>query len=532
MSLESLRIAAYYIAERSGFQKGAQQCWFEAEQELRNAAATTVVQEEIFRAAAKIVSQTRLHSKLSQFEFVCKFQLPNACCICENLFDNDDDDGNNEPSSTSSTSTALAGAVVPFCKLEHLCKRGCRERVHFQTLQLQETKEYIVSDLFAAFLKDPTFGRYDRVCRDCFERSVVAHVENPSVAFYSYRTRDGYWSVQVTCPFCHFSQRSAPSDTAYSHLFRNFNPFSQDQEEEGEEEDQEEEERDEGDDERPRQRRKHRTDLLHTDLLLSYLREDARAIVQNAIDREYDRRNSIKLHCPVTGCEYSSLVAILGREGEDEEEKENNTIDCPEHGLHCTLCWNSVERDAEHLCHNLPQSLHDCPENIRRCPKCMEAIYRTTGCDSMTCARCNTEFDWKEARHYNANGVRHDRDEEQQEEEEGGEEQREEEETEKREEGEQKEREEEDKGKEETKEEGEKENEEKEQEKNGEEERKEGEEQRWWSNTLPGDNDPRVGLWRISFEDTPTDTEIELQSGGKFFQKAGSYSGTWRIMDS
>lgn len=161
--------------------------------------------------------------------------------------------------------------------------------------------------------------------------------------------------------------------------------------------------------------------MLDTDALLPLLSVRTKQRVLAALDRFCAHRCGRFVQCPAIGCEFSQQLWSAGGGGGDvaanSEKKKTETalqIACPEHGLHCALCFEPIAaaekkssstgrssskstRNAQHQCY---KTLADFPQehDVRHCPECQCLIEKWTGCNSMICGNCNNRFSWQDAK--------------------------------------------------------------------------------------------------------------------------------------
>jgi hypothetical protein len=107
-----------------------------------------------------------------------------------------------------------------------------------------------------------------------------------------------------------------------------------------------------------------------------------KARFQTVYDLYINEHNIRNKHCPVANCRYYSSLTV------------DSCIDCPEHGLFCTNCFEKRTSDSHH-CLGLPRGLQSL--ELRRCPECSSLVEKRGGCDQLTCL-CGRHFYWSKVK--------------------------------------------------------------------------------------------------------------------------------------
>lgn len=297
------------------------------------------------------------------------FPLPNMCSICTEKFD--------------------GASTRVFDALPELCHN------HRSLVWLTDcaSPAKIATDLFAAYLFNPTFCAYRRVCTGCFEKSVAMNLDNRR-AFVSVRGEsDPDITLRIRCPVCSTNPEYAVAvePTVWGELLTSDNEVEQDA----------------------------AAAIDVNDLCKHVSPQLARDII-DAVEREYVRRHQRVLNCPVNACTHTESL--------DKALESDKRIKCVEHGTFCALCHELVtdgssvamtsnDDDGDgtvsaagaaeatapvrHQCSGMPKCLAEIEaiqnKSIRRCPHCFEAIERNKGCDDMFCTTCSRPFVWSDA---------------------------------------------------------------------------------------------------------------------------------------
>lgn len=350
----------------------------------------------------------------NEFRIDARFPVPNSCCICLEKFDGKE--------------TRVFEALPELC------------RNHRPLIWLTDaaSPENVATDLFAAFLRDPTFRCFRRVCTDCFEKSLLARLNNSNAFVAAREEAETDITLLIKCPICSVDANASlmsQNNTAQPTIWWQ-TTF--------------------GDNERlqadpfrealfgqVRPPAEERRDGISVTKLYQHVSAPLWQRISDAVNREYERRHRRLLYCPVNGCEHFQDM----EQREDEKRAVPPIVQCAQHGKFCSLCWeplasvtaaaacssstsgnddddnnanddDDVNEDdvfgiledcarfprenasvsAPHLCKGMPECVADAvdpdDQKIRRCPHCFAAIERNAGCDQMFCTTCSRSFSW------------------------------------------------------------------------------------------------------------------------------------------
>lgn len=155
---------------------------------------------------------TRVEEGKNGIVFTANVVLPNACAICEEIFDDihrQNAVGNRAATSSSLEIKTLTSEISETANSEaksrDLDVNSVRDAENLHLMCDSETHRLFRADeaSIREILSMPPERRaaFRRCCTNCFRRSILAQIEKTD-AFIEFRDRDGVSTFQLACPLC------------------------------------------------------------------------------------------------------------------------------------------------------------------------------------------------------------------------------------------------------------------------------------------------------------------------------------------